>query len=83
MYQLTNKYWIDADEENWLVGKRYKDNRSGKHYLRDPRFFSRIDGALAWVMDQELKSCASVSELFARIEELRKSLINKTDFMRQ
>jgi len=81
MIELTNKYWLDSDEYNWIVGIRYKDNRNNNYYLRDQRFFSRIDSALSWVMDQSLKDCGSIPEIFDRIEKLRKSLNEKTNFL--
>jgi hypothetical protein len=83
MFQLTSKYWMDSDDFQWMVGTRYKDKRSGKYYLRDPRYFSNITNALRWVTDQELKSCASVPKILARVMELRESLASKTDFIQR
>jgi hypothetical protein len=83
MIQLTKKIWLDSDEYNWAVGTRYMDNRNGKHYLKDPRFFSNVSNALAWVLDQDLKNCESLAEMFSRVEELRESLIAKTNFMQR
>ena len=74
---------MDNDDLSWQVGIRYKDSRSGKYYLKDTRFFSNVTNALSWVMDQDLKNCESVPEIFVRIEELKESLIDKTDFIRR
>jgi hypothetical protein len=83
LIQITSKMWMDNDEENWIIGKRYKDNRNGKYYLKDMRFFSNITNALSWVMDQELKDSRSVQELLSRVKELRESLATKTDFIQR
>jgi len=72
MIQLTKNLWLDSDDDNWIVGRRYKRKDTGKDSLSDQRYFLRLEHAFAYVLDQDLKNCESLEEIKENIVRFKK-----------
>jgi len=83
VYQITKLYWLSSDEDNWIVGRKYLEPKRQKVRLKDCRYFNRLDSALRFVLDQDLKNCKSIAELLQSVEEVKDGVSKWLDLSTQ
>ena len=72
MMQLTSKLWLDSDPHNWIVGERYLDGVKGIYRLNKCAYFSKMEAALDYTVENTLKD--NLPETFKALVKLVKEI---------